>query len=175
MNGPGRVRVAGVGSFSGDDAVAWEVVRKLQEQIELGSGAGSKSIEFHMVEGGHRLLDILDGQGTLVLIDALAGEIGESPGAPAPGSILRLDWPDPRLDFLRPGTTHQLGPAESLQLAATLGLLPPRVVIWGIAGECFDPRPGLSPAVAAAVLELVQRIARELAEIYPAAGFPATH
>jgi hydrogenase maturation protease len=144
------VRVVGVGSPWGDDAVAWEVVRKLQREK-----AWSSEIEFHAVEGGQRLLDILDGRGTLLLVDALATQL-------APGTIQRLEWPDPRLEALRPGTTHHLRPAEALWLAATLGLLPPRVVIWAIAGECFDPQADLSPAVADAVPGLAQRIMADL-------------
>jgi hydrogenase maturation protease len=150
MSGPCPVRVVGVGSPWGDDAVAWEVVRQLQRQTTWGS-----AIEFHAVDGGQRLLDVLDGRGTLLLVDALAARL-------APGTIQRLEWPDPRLEALRPGTTHHLRPAEALQLAATLGLLPPRVILWAITGECFDRQAGLSVAVAAAVPELVQRIVAEL-------------
>ena len=61
------IRVVGVGSPLGDDAVSWEVVRRLQQQM----GAGS-DIEFHEVEGGSGLLAVLDGCGSLVLVDALA-------------------------------------------------------------------------------------------------------
>jgi hydrogenase maturation protease len=150
MSWPHPVRVVGVGSPLGDDAMAWEVVRELQQQKEWGSG-----IEFHAVEGGQRLLDVLDGHGTLVLVDALGSSV-------APGTIQRLSWPDPHVEGLRPATTHHLQPAESLQLAATLGLLPPRVVIWTIAAERFEPHSTLSPAVAAAVPELVQRLVAEL-------------
>jgi hydrogenase maturation protease len=130
--------------------VAWEVVRQLQREKEWGS-----EIEFHAVEGGQRLLDVLDGCGTLLLVDAWGSR-------EAPGTIRCLEWPDPRLEVLRPGTTHHLRPAETLQLAATLGLLPPQIVIWAIAGGCFEPQSGLSPSVAAAVPELVQRIITEL-------------
>ncbi|MFN4259124.1 MAG: hydrogenase maturation protease [Gemmataceae bacterium] len=152
MSEPGPIRVVGVGSPLADDALAWEVVRRLQRE-DTWQGA----IEFHTVEGGQRLLDLLDGQGTLVLVDALvAGECLSL------GTIQRLEWPDARIEALRPGTTHQLRPAEALELAATLGLLPARVVIWGIGGACFDPHSGLSPAVADAVPELARRIADEL-------------
>jgi Ni,Fe-hydrogenase maturation factor len=166
MTWPRPVRVVGVGSPFGDDAAAWEVVRQLQRQKEWGG-----EIEFHAVEGGHRLIDLLDGRGTLFLVDALAAfpsplssTIGGegSVGAWTPGTIERLEWPDTRLEALRPGTTHHLRPAEALQLAAALNFLPARVVVWGIAGECFDPPSRLSPAVAAAVPLLVQQIVAEL-------------
>lgn len=144
------IRVIGVGSPLGDDALAWQVVQKAQQEKAWGD-----KIEFHALEGGQRLLDILDGRGALVMVDALA------PPVP-PGTIHRLEWPNPRLKALRPGTTHHLSPAEALELADTLGLLPPRVVIWAIAGEAFDPQAGLSSAVAAAVPELVRGVVAEL-------------
>jgi len=145
MSWPRPVRVLGIGSHAGDDALAWAVVRQLQEK------EWPRDIEFQALEGGQRLLEVLDGRGSLVLIDALAP-------AGQPGAIRRFDWPDPGLAVLRPGSTHQLRPAEVLELAAALGLLPPRVAIWAIEGELFDPRSGLSPKVLAAVPELVQRI-----------------
>jgi hydrogenase maturation protease len=150
MSWPLPIRVVGVGSPQGDDALAWEVARMLQEQREWGN-----DIEFHVVEGGQRLLDVLDGTGTLLLIDALAP-------AGSPGAIQRFEWPDQRVEVLRPGSTHHLRPAEALQLAETLGTLPPRVVVFGIEAASLDPHQGLSPAVAAAVPELVQRIVSEL-------------
>jgi hydrogenase maturation protease len=133
--------------------VAWEVVRQLQRR-EGWRG----DIVFHVVEGGPGLLDVLDGRGTLVLVDALAS-------SEPSGTIQRLEWPEPRLEALRPGTTHHLKPVEALRLAATLGLLPARVVIWAVTGESFDPQSGLSAAVAAAVPEAVRRITAELAVI----------
>jgi hydrogenase maturation protease len=122
----------------------------LQRQEKWGN-----EIEFHTVEGGQRLFDFLDGRGTLLLVDALASQA-------APGTIERFEWPDPRIEALHPGSTHHLRPAETLQLAATLSVLPPRVVIWAIAGESFTPNSTLSPAVAFAVPELVGRIVAEL-------------
>jgi hydrogenase maturation protease len=112
-------------------------------------------VELHTVEGGYQLLDRFDGCGTLVLVDAI------SSGA-APGAIQRFEWPDLPIESLRPGSTHDLGAGVALRLAATLGLVPPRVVVWGIEGEQFEPGAGLSPAVAAAVPELVQCILQEL-------------
>ena len=90
------VRVVGVGSPLGDDAVAWEVVRELQREKEWGS-----ETEFQAVEGGQRLLDVLDGRGTLLLVDALGSRV-------APGTIQRLEWPDPRIEALAIGTKLNL-------------------------------------------------------------------
>jgi hydrogenase maturation protease len=154
MSWPRPLRVVGVGSPWGDDAVAWEVVRQVQREKEWGN-----EIEFHVVDGGQRLLDLLDGCGTLVLVDALAsGEV--------PGTLLRLTWPDARLEALRPGTTHDLRPAEALRLAATLDLLPPQVLILAVARECFSSQPGLSSTVAAAVPDLVEKLLSVLVTVH---------
>lgn len=150
MSGPGPIRVIGVGSPLGDDALAWEAVRRLREQM-----GDRPNIEWEMVEGGQRLLDLLDGQGPLVLIDALAP-------AGNPGAIHRFEWPDERVEVLRPASTHIIRPAEALRLAGTLGILPSRIIIYGIEGENLTPGQELSPAVAAAIPELVRRIAEEL-------------
>lgn len=144
------IRVVGVGSPLGDDAVAWEVIERLRKHQ-----AWPGEIEFHAVEGGQRLLDVLDGRGSLILIDALA------PGG-NPGSMLRFTWPSGDLEALRPGSTHDLRPAEALQLAASLGVLPARVIIWGIEGDGFEPQAGISAAVAAAVPKLIESLAAEL-------------
>ena len=143
------IRVVGCGSPRGDDAVAWEVIRR------LGDTRLAAEVDLHVVEGGHQLLDRLDGRGTLVLIDAISSGAG-------PGTIHRFEWPVLPIDSLHPGSTHDLDPGEALRLAATLGMLPPRVVVWGIEAACFDEQSILSAAVAAAVPELVRRIAEEL-------------
>jgi hydrogenase maturation protease len=143
------ILVIGCGSPRGDDAVAWEVIRRLGD-TPLAAG-----VNLHAVEGGHQLIDRLDGRGTLLLIDAISSGAG-------PGTIHRFDWPDLPIELLRPGSTHDLGPGEALRIAATLGMLPPRVVVWGIEATNFGPHEGLDPAVAAAVPELVRQITEEL-------------
>lgn len=146
MTWPRPVRAVGVGSPNGDDSLGWEVVRCLGQR---------QDIEVFTVEGGQRILDILDGQGTLLLIDAMvAGGL--------PGTIHRFEWPDARIEGLRPGSTHQMNPAEALQLASVLGIAPDRVIVFGIEPEVITPQPGLSPCVQAAVPELVGRITEEL-------------
>ena len=149
MNWPRPIRVVGIGRPLGDDALAWEVVRQLQQK------EWPPDIVFYSLEGGQRLLEILDGRGSLILIDALAP-------AGSPGVIRRFGWPDPCVEVLRAGSTHHLRPAEVLGLAVTLGLLPARVAIWVIEGESFDPLTGLGPNVVAAIPDLVRRIGGEL-------------
>jgi hydrogenase maturation protease len=150
MTWPCPIRVVGVGSPLGDDALAWEVVRDLRERQAL-----RPEIEFYMVEGGQRILDVLDGRGTLLLVDA----VGTST---RPGAIHRFEWPHQCVEALRPGSTHDLRPAEALRLAAVLGIAPLQVIVFGIEIETIDPHSGLSQSVRAAVPELVRRLVDEL-------------
>jgi hydrogenase maturation protease len=150
MSWPTPIRVVGIGSSQGDDASAWEVVRRLRERIPA-----TAAIEWHLVDGGQRLLDCLDGTGTLLLIDAVAS-------GSLPGTLHRFGWPEGRLETLRPGSTHNFRPAEALQLAESLALLPLLVVVFGIEIGTIEPAHGLSPPVEGAVTELMRRIAAEL-------------
>jgi hydrogenase maturation protease len=143
------IRVVGCGSPQGDDALGWEIIRLLRDE-DLPA-----EIELHAAQVGHQILDVLDGQGTLVLVDAMAS-------VTAAGTIHRYVWRDLPVELLRPGTTHHLRPAEALRLAAALGLLPPRVIVWGIEAESFEAQTNLSSAVATAVPELLRRITEEL-------------
>jgi hydrogenase maturation protease len=112
-------------------------------------------VELYVVEGGQRILDLLDGRGSLLLVDAVGAST-------SPGTIHRFEWPDQRVEALRSGSTHDLRPAEALRLAAALGIAPPRVVVFGIEAETIDPQPGLSQSVMVAVPELVRRLVKEL-------------
>ncbi|MGE3804964.1 MAG: hydrogenase maturation protease [Gemmataceae bacterium] len=150
MNLARPIRVIGIGSAHGDDAAGFAAIDRLREL-----GDWPADISFHTVAGGAGLLDLLDGQGSVVLIDALA------PGG-NPGAIVRLDWPDPRLQSLRSGSTHQVTPSEALELATTLRLLPTQVVVWGIEAHQASPGAELSPAVRAGLSELIERSAAEL-------------
>jgi hydrogenase maturation protease len=149
MSWPRPIRIVGVGSPLGDDALAWEIVQNLRQQQGLPS-----DLEVYMVEGGQRILDLLDGRGTLFLIDAIAA-------GTRPGAIHRFEWPHPRIETLRPGSTHDLRPAEALRLAEALGIAPPQIVVFGIEVENLDPQAGPSQSVRAAVPELVQRLVQE--------------
>jgi hydrogenase maturation protease len=150
MNGPRPIRVVGVGSPLGDDALAWEVVHKLREWPGL-----SPEIEVYIVEGGQRLLDVLDGRGTLLLVDAVSA-------GTQPGTIHRFEWPDGRVETLRPGSTHTLRPAEALRLSAALGIAPRQTVVFAMEVESLDPQPCLSPSVSAAVPTLLRQLVEEL-------------
>jgi hydrogenase maturation protease len=154
MIDPAPVRVVGIGSANGDDAAAWQAVKLVRDALDTHN-----RVEFHLVDGAERLLDILDGRGTLILVDAL-----KASSEPA-GSIHRLGWPDDRIPLLRGGSTHGMGPAEALELADTLGLLPRWVVIFGVEAKDLSGGGDICPPVAAALPELARSISMALSEV----------
>ena len=102
-----------------------------------------------------RMLDQLEGCERIVILDACLS------GA-AIGSLVRLEWPDPRIGAGRPGSTHNLELGDVLRLAARLGKLPPRVVVFGL--EVRDVAAGAEPndELLAALPTLVRRVQQEI-------------
>ena len=54
--------------------------------------------------------------------------------------------------------THTVGVYSMLQLARTLGRLPPVVSIYAIAGQLFEPEQRMSPPVRLAASQVAARI-----------------
>jgi hydrogenase maturation protease len=101
------------------------------------------------------LLDDWQGADVVVVVDAT------SSGA-EPGTIRRYDAHErPLPSAFSRSSTHSFGVAEAIEMARALGRLPARVVVFGIEGRDFTPGEGLSPAVDAAVDEVVRRVTQE--------------
>jgi len=103
------------------------------------------------------LIAHMEGAQRLFLIDACAS------GAP-PGTVHRFDVGSAAMPALAPGfSTHGFGPAVAVELARALGRLPSRSIVYAIEGASFEAGAPLSPAVAAAVREVVRRLCAEIA------------
>jgi hydrogenase maturation protease len=125
--------VIGIGNAArGDDAAGLIAARRLGGLEHEGDPVG--------------LLDLWDGADCAVVIDAV------SSGAAA-GTVHRFDAAGAPLPAWSrsSASTHAVGLAEAIELARTLGRLPPRLVVYGIEGERFEAGTQLTPAVAAAV------------------------
>ncbi len=146
MSWPRPIRIVGVGSANGDDAVGWEVVVTLRKQLGKAT-----EIETRVVDGGQRILDVLDGRGSLVLVDAVEPN-------DKPGTLLQLEWPNAAVESLRAGSTHDFPPSEALKIAETLGMLPQKVVLFGIEASTVAPGDSLSANVRSAADQVVDRI-----------------
>lgn len=140
-------RVLGVGSSHGDDAAGWRVVEMLRQRPGL-------SARLAIVEPS-QLLDHLSGCRRLILVDACRA-------GGCPGTVVRLQWPDPRLRSQRRQSSHGLDVGDALALAETLGWLPPRVVVWSVEASRCEPVQDLTPEVRHALPELERQVLHEL-------------
>ncbi len=143
--------VIGIGNLDrGDDGVGRAVARALRDLVPP---------ETEVVEtdgDATTLLALLEDTVRAVVIDASAS------GAP-PGTIRRFDVGIRALPHLRGSmSTHGMGLEEAIELARALGSVPPVCLVYAIEGASFDTGATLSPAVAAAIIEVAARVAEDI-------------
>ncbi|MCS7026408.1 MAG: hydrogenase maturation protease [Bryobacteraceae bacterium] len=153
-----HVVILGYGSPDrGDDAAGLLVAKHLRSH--LPAGADIRSI----ASDGTALLAAWQNAGAAIVIDAVVS------GA-QPGTIHRLaSWRSLPQSF-RFASSHSFGLAEAVQLAETLQILPPHLVIYGIEAGQFELGRGLSPQVESALPELCRRIQLEYGALTSAAA-----
>jgi len=123
-----RKLVVGIGSPHGRDQLGWRVAEGLRGHL----GADWQLL---LARVPLDLLDWIESVQELHLIDASVDIEGTQP-------LLRLDWPNPLIVDLPCWATHDFNLPRVLQLAASLGILPPRVTLWVIpvgSGPADDP------------------------------------
>ncbi len=143
------VLVIGVGNqLRGDDAAGLEVARRLGEM--------PTTVAVRMCEGeAIGLLELWHGVDAVVLIDTVRS------GSPA-GTVHRFDAGATALPAaLSRSSGHTIGVAEAIELARTLGTLPPEVVVYGVEGAVFDTGADLTEPVEAALDGLAEAVRRE--------------
>jgi hydrogenase maturation protease len=170
-----RTLVVGVGNDDrGDDGLGPLAARLLADTLagarpgvarpgDAGGGPEGPPPNVEVVPWTGDPLGLLDrwaGVDRLVLIDAVVS------GA-APGTTRRFG-PDAPFARAAEASTHGLGLAEALALGRALGRLPEHIEVWGIEAVEFAAGAPLTPAVAEAVLALVDRLREELGA--PVAG-----
>lgn len=143
-----RTLVAVLGHpLCGDDAVGTLVADRLR------AVAG---VEVVRVGDPTDLLNLCPGYERVVVVDAVCS------GAP-PGTLHRWDVgtaPLPERGF-RGLSTHGLGLREVVDLARSLGLLPPRMVVLGVEGRSFQLGAPLSEEVRQALDRLLEWVLEE--------------
>jgi len=144
------IRIIGLGNgFRGDDAAGLLAARRLQGVV----GEHIEVIEAEMV--GVELLELMKGAQVVWLIDAVCS-------GQAPGKIHRLEASSGLMaSGLFPRSTHAVGVVEAVELARTLGVLPPKVIVYGIEAAGMEMGHPLSPHVGQALNEVVQLILQE--------------
>lgn len=156
MNAPrDHSLVVGVGNAGrGDDGVGPAVVDVLRDRALPG-------VEVLVLHDPVSLLDAWEGHETVAVVDAVRS------GVPAGTIHVRAAGRDdvPLLPAGRgdAGSTHGFGVAAAVGLGRALRRLPPRLVLVGVEGSCFDHGATLSPEVAAAVEAAADHVVAVLA------------
>ena len=149
--GQPSIVIIGVGNeYRSDDGAGIAVARRLGERFPTGVTVREESGE------GAALIEAWQGATWVMLVDAVRSV------AP-PGTVHRLDA---RAASVPAGffhySTHAFSVAEAVELARSLGQLPPHVIVYGIEGENFAVGVGLSSPVEQAVEVVVERAAEEV-------------
>lgn len=141
----------GIGNkFRRDDGVGIEVARVLKTM---------KLPHVRVIEQtgeGAALMDAWTGAEKVILVDAaLSGR--------EPGTIYRINAHEQQVprDFFS-YTTHAFSVAEAVEMARTLGQLPPTLIVYGVEGKEFSEGIGLSPIVEQAVQAVLEKIVGEI-------------
>ncbi len=141
-------------AIRGDDGLGPAVARRL--------ATAPLSAEIEVAEFGIAGIDLvqqlMNGYDGMVLVDAV--DHGKPPGTvvelePDVPDVTGLPWEELRAIL---GDMHETRPARVLLMARSLGCLPPQVRILGCQPQTTDAGTELSPAVAAAVEDVVGRI-----------------
>jgi hydrogenase maturation protease len=142
------ILIAGLGSPHGDDQLGWMAIDRLQGRLPPEATA-------RKLRGGIDLLDLLDGQDAVIVIDASA-PAGQS------GAIRSFEWPGPEVSPHTAAGTHGLGLIDAFQLAASLGRLPRRAVIFTIEARAVAPHSSVSPELLSRLDALVEAVIARL-------------
>lgn len=147
-----KTLVLGVGNLLlSDEGLGLHVIRRLQERYTLPEAV-------QVLDGGTLGMDLLyylEGCHTLLIVDVV--ETGQAPGA-----LLRLAGDDVPAFLSVKVSPHQVGIPDMLFAARLRGSAPPDIVLWGAQPATFDIGLELSPALAAQVDVLVDKLRQEL-------------
>lgn len=137
----------GVGNpYRGDDGVGPWVVERLEGLVQRGVDVRCASGE------GVALMDLWHAAEHVIVVDAVRS------GARV-GSIFRFEAHQQAVPakFFH-YSTHDFSLAEAVEMARTLGQLPPRMLVYGIEGKDFRTGRGLSSAVREAARKVVSHV-----------------
>lgn len=144
------IMIIGIGNpFRSDDGVGWRVVEQLEGK--LNSSIMLSKQRGDIVE----LLEAFAQYKTVFLIDACSSKSFKS-------AWQRIDFYREPLEIESHQTsTHGLNISQAIALAKNLDQLPQKLIIYAIAGDCYQMGDTLSPAVAQAAEEVVEALLNE--------------
>lgn len=164
------VLIIGVGNPDrGDDAIGWIAAERLAALAPPGARILRCSGDILA------LIESWRAAAAVILMDASSPQpASDAPGAQPsgrPGTLLRIDAAAEGLPAaLTNHSTHGFGVAEAIELARALGVLPPTVLVYAVEGETFEAGAPLSPAAAAALETLIDRVAGEARTLLRSSG-----
>jgi hydrogenase maturation protease len=139
--------VIGVGNeFRQDDAAGIVIARELHKR----GIAGLEIVEASGEGGG--LIELFRNRESVVIVDAVRS--GAEPGTLFEIDAHRDEIPTGLFNY----STHAFSVAEAVELARTLDALPAALMLFGIEGRDFGHGTDLSPPVADAVPNVVERV-----------------
>lgn len=146
-----RTLVIGLGNpLMGDDGIGLAALEQLAAGWDMGDA--------ELVDGGTwgmNLLPLIEGADTVILLDAI--HLGR-----VPGTVIELEGDAVPRRLAAKLSPHQIDLGEVLALAALRETLPRRLVAIGIEPALVEMSTSLSPAVAAAMPLMLQRVAERL-------------
>jgi hydrogenase maturation protease len=143
--------VIGIGNIErGDDAAGRQVARLLRHML------ADKADIVELDGEASAIVSRLEGARNAWLIDACMSK------AP-PGTVHRIDAARDALPLSSSDlSSHGFGLASAIELARTLGQLPPQTVVFAIEAESFEPGAPLTREVADATVVVADRIRSEI-------------
>ncbi|MGE5478759.1 MAG: HyaD/HybD family hydrogenase maturation endopeptidase [Bacteroidales bacterium] len=148
-----RVVVLGVGNIlMSDEGVGVHAVEALANQYAIPD-------EVEIIDGGTSGMDCLDriAEADLLLIaDCMRSK------DKAPGTITRLADDEINAWFNTRISPHQVGLSDVLAACSFHGISPKKVVLVGVQPASFDTSMELTPAIAAVLPQVVERLVAEV-------------
>lgn len=149
-----RVVVMGVGNIlMSDEGVGVHAVTALAERYDLPE-------DVEVIDAGTSGMDCLDriaDADLLLIADCVRSK------DKAPGTITRLADEQINAWFKTKISPHQVGLSDVLAACNFHGMSPKKVVLVGVQPQSFETSMELTPAVAAVLPELLERLAAEVA------------
>ncbi|BAU48704.1 hydrogenase [Sulfurifustis variabilis] len=155
MSATPAVLIIGIGSPYGDDRLGLEAIAALRQDPYVRAQA--KRIALRAADRpGARLIDLWHGAKAVVLIDGMVT------GA-AFGTVHRLEEETiARAGGSHPASTHHFGVAETVALARQLGVVPGRLILYGVeigeTGGQAAPGSAMDAALARLTVQVVDEV-----------------
>lgn len=145
-----EILVIGIGNpFRGDDGAGWAVIDALQGKVQAGVQLSKQRGDIA------ELMDVFASHRAIYLVDACRANA-------SPGSWQRIDaHRQPLLVENTQTSTHGLSISQAIALAKNIDQLPPKLIIYAIAGVQYEMRETLSPPVAQAIHLVAQELLNE--------------